>query len=269
MKKEVRTVCYDEQLQIEAYQLEGIVQPFPMHFHEYYVIGIVEHGKRTMTCNANVYEITKGDIIIFNPNDSHACIQTSDEKFVYRGLNIPKQIVLQYSKEIRDSTELPYFPNYLKNQEEIIKVVSHLHQSIMEDNITVDREAVFLHSISLLLNRYIEPVPVLLMTYQNEVEQVCQFIASHFQDALYLEQLCEQVHLSKSTLLRAFTKNKGVTPYRYLQTVRINEAKRLLEQGMRPVDVAMQVGFSDQSHFTNFFTTFIGITPGGYREIFK
>ena len=35
MKKEIRTVVYDEELRIEAYRFEGIVQPFPNHFHEY------------------------------------------------------------------------------------------------------------------------------------------------------------------------------------------------------------------------------------------
>lgn len=41
MKKEIRTVVYDESLRIEAYRFEGIVQPFPNHFHEYYVIVFV------------------------------------------------------------------------------------------------------------------------------------------------------------------------------------------------------------------------------------
>lgn len=38
MKKEIRTVVYDDELHIEAYRFEGIVQPFPNHFHDYYVI---------------------------------------------------------------------------------------------------------------------------------------------------------------------------------------------------------------------------------------
>lgn len=42
MKKETRTVVYDDELRIEAYRFEGIVKPFPNHFHEHYVIGFVE-----------------------------------------------------------------------------------------------------------------------------------------------------------------------------------------------------------------------------------
>jgi transcriptional regulator GlxA family with amidase domain len=72
----------------------------------------------------------------------------------------------------------------------------------------------------------------------------------------------------KHIVLRAFTKSKGITPYRYLETVRINEAKKLLGEGILPVEAAMQTGFSDQSHFTNYFNSFIGLAPGVYREIF-
>lgn len=50
MKKEVRTVVYDDELHIEAYRFEGIVQPFPNHFHEYYVIGFMEDGERVLSC---------------------------------------------------------------------------------------------------------------------------------------------------------------------------------------------------------------------------
>ena len=85
---------------------------------------------------------------------------------------------------------------------------------------------------------------------------------------IYLDQICHLEGLSKSTLLRAFTKSKGVTPYSYLQNIRIGEAKKLLEQGLPPVEAALQTGFSDQSHFTNYFKSFIGLAPGVYREIF-
>ncbi len=60
MKKEIRTVVYDDELKIEAYRFERIVQPFPSHFHEYYVIGFVEKGERVLSCQAREYAIRKG-----------------------------------------------------------------------------------------------------------------------------------------------------------------------------------------------------------------
>ena len=67
MKKETRTVVYDDEIRIEAYRFEGIVQPFPNHFHEYYVIGFVEDGQRVLSCKNKEYRIEKGNVILFNP----------------------------------------------------------------------------------------------------------------------------------------------------------------------------------------------------------
>ena len=61
----------------------------------------------------------------------------------------------------------------------------------------------------------------------------------------------------------------GITPYRYLQSVRIEKAKEFLEHGSSLLETAIQTGFSDQSHFTNTFHAFIGLTPGAYRKIFQ
>ena len=91
----------------------------------------------------------------------------------------------------------------------------------------------------------------------------------HYAERIDLEQLCRCAGLSKSTLLRAFTRSKGITPYRYLENIRISKAKTLLEQGIPPLTAALQTGFSDQSHFSNYFIRFIGLTPGVYQASFK
>ena len=57
MKKETRTVVYDDELRMEAYRFEGIVEPFPSHFHEHYVIGFVEEGERVLFCRDREYAI--------------------------------------------------------------------------------------------------------------------------------------------------------------------------------------------------------------------
>ena len=83
MKEEVRTVVYDEELRLEAYHFEGIVQPFPNHFHEYYVIGFVERGQRMLHCRNKEYIIEKDCIVLFNPGDNHACTQSDGGRAAY------------------------------------------------------------------------------------------------------------------------------------------------------------------------------------------
>ncbi|MFQ7854230.1 MAG: helix-turn-helix domain-containing protein [Flavonifractor plautii] len=60
---------------------------------------------------------------------------------------------------------------------------------------------------------------------------MCDYLEAHCDRRITLEQLSALAGLSKYHLLRCFTRQKGITPYRYLETVRVNRARALLEQG--------------------------------------
>lgn len=267
MGKERRTVVYDEDLRLEAYHLEGIVQPFPNHFHEYYVIGFVADGHRVLSCSNREYTIEQGAILLFNPGDNHACVQSDGGTFDYRGFNIEKRVMLDLAEEVTGKRELPGFVEHVV-YDRGLDLLQTLHEMVMRQDDGFGKEENLLFLLSLLIQNYGKPFSDCVPECRQEMEQVCAYIETHFSEHIDLGQLCRYANLSKSTLLRAFTKSKGITPYRYLETVRINEAKKLLSTGMPPAEVAMRTGFSDQSHFSHYFSRFIGLSPGGYREIF-
>lgn len=74
--------------------------------------------------------------------------------------------------------------------------------------------------------------------------------------------------VSRSYLFRAFRLNMGVTPHALLLRSRLELAKGGIQAGHRLADVALDSGFSDQSHFTNAFCQQIGVTPGQFAEWF-
>lgn len=269
MKKETRTVVYDDELRIEAYRFEGIVQPFPNHFHEYYVIGFIEDGERCLSCRNQEYTIAKGDIVLFNPGDNHACVQSDDGTLDYRGFNITKEVMLDLTEEVTGKREPLGFSKTVIFDEEVTCYLHPLHELVMKGSYEFGKEENLLLLISLLIQRYGQPFENCIPECREEIEKACDFMEQHFADRIYLDQICRYAGLSKSTLLRAFTKSKGVTPYSYLENIRIGKAKKLLEQGVPPIEAAMQTGFSDQSHFTNYFNRFIGLAPGLYRDIFS
>lgn len=118
MKREIRTVVFDEELHIEAYRFEGFVRPFPSHFHEYYVIGYIESGQRTLSCNDQECAIRPGHILVFNPGDSHACVQSDGGTLDYRGFNISKEVILGLMEALDSQQELPVFsPNVIFDSE--------------------------------------------------------------------------------------------------------------------------------------------------------
>lgn len=109
MKKEVRSAVYDQTLRVEAYRFEGIAQPFPSHFHEYYVFGLMEKRGRLLSCGDQDCLIRTGDVLLFNPKESHGCIQEDGNVLDYRCFNIECKVILDLVKEASGRSEFPRF----------------------------------------------------------------------------------------------------------------------------------------------------------------
>ena len=269
MKQGVRAVRHDGRLQMEACRFEGMVQAFPNHFHDYYVVGAVEAGERRLCCNNREYRVYPGDILLFNPGDSHACTQEGEALFSYRVLNIPQKTLQLLAEELSGyACPLLFSQNVVRNGE-LLEQLQVLHSLLMKPGREFEKEEgllLFLSSLALQHARWQEQA---LSPCREEVKRACALMEESFAGPVTLEALCRYCGLSKSQLLRAFVKEKGVTPYRYLQAVRIGRAKALLEAGVPPAEAGLSAGFSDQSHFSRFFRQFIGLSPAAYGNLFK
>lgn len=264
MKDEFGTAVYDAGLRLEAYRFR---RSFPKHFHEYYVVGYIEGGRGELICRDVAYALKKGDIIIYNPGDLHACAE-SGAALEYWGLHIPKETMLDLTGELTGQRTLPAFSRNVVSDPEAAWDFRALHEEIMRGSREFEREERLLLLLSRLLRLCGQPVGDPAPAGREAVERACAFMEGHYGERITLERLREEAGLSKSALLRAFAREKGVTPYRYLENLRVGAAKRLLEQGVPPAEAALRTGFSDQSHFTNYFIRFIGLAPGAYREMF-
>lgn len=270
MKQEMRMVKYDAELKVEAYHFQGIMQKFPNHFHDYYVIGFIEKGQRFLSCKNKEYTIEPGDLLLFNPKDNHTCEQIDDRTLDYRCLNIQTDIMSKAVLEITGREYLPFFGSQVVFHSDLVPELRELHQIIMEEEKDFRKEETFFFLLEQLIEEYTEQEVPADNTEQNiQVRAVCEFLERHYMENITLEDLCKLTGLSKYYLLRSFTKQKGISPYSYLETIRIDRAKKMLEQGSLLIDTALQTGFSDQSHFSKFFKKFIGLTPRQYRNIFK
>lgn len=270
MDQEERTVTYDFELGIEAYRLKGIIQNFPNHFHEYYVIGFIESGQRYLSCRNMEYNIKTGDIILFNPFDNHACARIDNSTMDYRCLNIKPEVMKRLTKELTGKEYLPRFLESVAYKSELVSLLRELHQMIMEQRKDFEKEEIFFFLMEQVIAEYTGTFSQELPSDTNpEIRSVCEYIEKNYNENITLDDLSHAANINKYSLLRSFTKYKGITPYQYLVTIRINKAKQLLEQGIEPMEAALSTGFTDQSHFTNFFKKFIGLTPKQYQNIFK
>jgi AraC family transcriptional regulator len=100
-----------------------------------------------------------------------------------------------------------------------------------------------------------------------KLRQITDWIAEHVAEDFDLELLSSQVGLSKFHFQRLFKGAVGVSPSRYHINLRMNEARRLLrETKMSVVDVALEVGYANPSHFAQLFRKETGLSPSDYRR---
>jgi AraC-like DNA-binding protein len=104
-----------------------------------------------------------------------------------------------------------------------------------------------------------------LPTYK--LRQVVEFIDAHIDQAINLTQLAAVASLSPFHFHREFKRSTGLTPGKYILEARIKRAETLLRESDLPLaQVAIQVGFADQSHFTVAFRKATSMTPRIYRN---
>ncbi len=261
-------VC-DTDLGVTAYRLTGTDRGFPSHFHEFYVLGYLETGERRLSCKGERCTVSTGDVLIFNPRDSHGCVQAGGVPLDYRGLNVPRHIMAGWAEAATGLQGAPDFACSVLRDADTAAALRSLHEKVLRAAPAVDKETDARRLAELLMARCAPAPPAPLPAYSAEIARVCAYIEAHYAEPIPLSQLCCCAGLSRSTLLRAFSKAKGITPYRYLESIRVAVAKKCLEQGASPLEAAMAAGFSDQSHLTHYFTRFTGLSPRAYRDMFR
>jgi AraC family transcriptional regulator len=99
------------------------------------------------------------------------------------------------------------------------------------------------------------------------IAAVEQYITANLGQDLSINELANLVHLSPYHFARFFKQSTGLSPHQYVLKRRIDEGKRLMRQTTLDLaEIAQQLGFRDQSHFTARFRKLTGVTPKRWRS---
>lgn len=102
------------------------------------------------------------------------------------------------------------------------------------------------------------------------VERVQQWMQQHYAESVGLDDICAQFAVTKRTLIRRFKAACGETPLSYLQQIRVEKAKQLLEGTDLPVErIIEKVGYGDPASFRKLFSNLTQLTPKAYRQRFS
>jgi len=100
-----------------------------------------------------------------------------------------------------------------------------------------------------------------------KLRQIMDWMAEHLAEEFHLDQLAAQAGLSKFYFNRLFKGAMGVSPSRYQIALRMDEAKRLLRETKKSVvEIALDVGYTNPSHFAQLFRKEAGLSPSDYRR---
>jgi AraC family transcriptional regulator len=109
------------------------------------------------------------------------------------------------------------------------------------------------------------PRPAGLAGWQRKV--AITLMSEHLAVGIRHATLADACCLSPSAFLRGFVRETGSTPHRWLMARRVERALDLMKDpALVLCDIALRVGFADQSHFTRVFTKQMGASPGAWRR---
>ena len=94
-----------------------------------------------------------------------------------------------------------------------------------------------------------------------------ELLDAHLRTGLTLREAARLLHAHPAHLVRAFGREFGMPPHRYLTTRRVDHARRLLVRGVPVPEAAAAAGFCDQSHLTRHFKRVLGVNPGRYARL--
>jgi AraC-like DNA-binding protein len=99
------------------------------------------------------------------------------------------------------------------------------------------------------------------------IKQSVAYINENYDQEISVEDIAEATGVSKSHLHRTFLRHTNSTIWEMVNGLRLNKALYLLETtGLSIVDIAVSVGFSSRSYFTDLFTRTFKISPARYRK---
>jgi AraC-like DNA-binding protein len=263
------TLRHDADLQLDVFQANFKTYAFARHWHDYYVIGLVEAGAQSFWCRNATYTTPPGGLIVLNPGDPHTGQAAVASGFAYRALYPTLNHMARAMAEFGKPAQLPRFPSLRIDDPALAKAVRGLQIAIGGAHSAIERESRWLSLLTTLIQRY-GTERLSLPAVGGEPRAVAgarAYMEAHYAERVTLAMLAAEVGLSPFHLVRVFQRAAGMPPHVYLESVRIRHAQRLLAAGRPLADVAYATGFSSQSHFTSRFRQSIGVTPGAFRAL--
>lgn len=245
-----------------------------VHHHDFYEVYFLLEGEVAYWVEGRVIRLQPGDLLFINPMELHRPV-TDPEKPVC------ERFVLWVNRDYLESLSTPQvrlsgcFDNNLPNHSHLIRpgsteravLTARMGELVRESygrdfGSSLSAQGIFLQ-LMVQLNRLARGAE---SRQEGEelsplVERAMQYIGENLQNELSLEEIAGALFVSKYHLSHAFSREVGVSAYRYIMLRRLMLARQLLLAGEPAGQVCRNCGFSDYTSFYRAFKSEYGISP--------
>lgn len=239
---------------------------FSRHWHDTFGIGITEKGVEMFDYDRVTTYSTVGNVVLINPGIVHTGKAVNTEVgWKYRIMYPAPRLIQDIYQQLtgRQSAAVPYFPAPVVTDPECAKQLYQLFVLLENSSSLLECQSAFVMTMSEIIRRHIPSLHSETMTGMEYalVNTAQDYIQAHYAANISLAELAAITGFSQFYFVRAFQKHVGVPPHTYQILVRIQKAKELLLKGHPLSSIALELGFTDQSHFIRHFKRVVGVTP--------
>ena len=238
---------------------------FAPHSHDELMIGVIHAGVKAFRRGHSKELASPGTLSVVNPGEMHTGEREHGPELAYAALYVPQSALTRVTSDLDGGSSFLRLP--VVGDHDIWRYLALAHQLAVADRDTIAAEEAMTIGLSLLFRRYgSTPLVDSRMRCPATVKRAVDFLQAYACEQFSLEDAAKAANVGMYQLIRLFNRHLGLTPHAYLTQIRISRSRSLLRQGQPISQIALDVGFADQPHFTKRFKQLTGTTPALYAK---
>ena len=240
---------------------------FPRHLHETFAIGVIERGEVVNRSRGRSVRLGPGSVYAFDPGDVHDG-RSVDGARVDQSVFYPTEAALDSLAAEAGLSGVARFGALVVHAPRAAAALSALRRRVAGPDTRLQREAAIAETFAALLVEHasMRPDGAGPGPEPRAVRRAREYLDAHLDENVSIATLADVADLSPGHLARAFRRSLGLPPHAWQIQRRVARAKTLLRRGDALADVALAVGFVDQSHLNLHFRRSVGVTAGRYAK---
>jgi AraC-like DNA-binding protein len=239
---------------------------YKKHTHEEYSLGIVDKGRSAFWYEGKYEEVSPQTIVFIPPNLVHSCNPQQKDHWKYKMLFINTAWVDSFMRS-KERTLLKHSIVKANADPELLNLTNKMMDDLRKDISPLEKEESIIAIFDKLVSHFKQIKNNNIKKELSKLKIVKEYLHSKFFEKITLDHLEQVSGLNKFHIIRLFKEEFNIPPHTYQTLLRINYAKKQLQKQRPITEVALEVGFYDQSHFIKVFKSQMGITPDKYEKL--